>query len=126
MIEIDISSPEPIYEQIVSQIGLAIKNGELKDGDRLPPIRQLSSDLEINSNTVAKAYLILEEFNIIVTNGRSGSLISPDASAKFEKWLIKLSKDHLLLAWNKILALSPNKEFARKIWKNSIKELRNE
>jgi DNA-binding transcriptional regulator YhcF (GntR family) len=126
MIEIDISSPEPIYEQIVSQIGLAIKNGELRDGDRLPPIRQLSSDLEINSNTVAKAYLILEEFNIIATHGRSGSIISPDASAKFEKWLIKLSKDHLLLAWNKILALSPNKEVARKIWKNSINELRNE
>jgi DNA-binding transcriptional regulator YhcF (GntR family) len=126
MINIDISSPEPIYEQIVSQFGLAIKNGLLRIGDQLPPIRQLASDFEINPNTVAKAYQILEEANIIETRGRSGSSIKSNANEAFEKWLLQLSKAQLNACWNRLLSLSSNKDLANKIWKNSLKELRDE
>ena len=126
MIEIDISSPEPIYVQIISQIGLAIKNGVLLIGDQLPPIRQLANDLELNPNTIAKAYQILEEANIIETRGRSGSTISANANEAFERWLLQLSKDQLSICWNRLVSLSPSKDFANKIWKNSLKELRNE
>lgn len=125
MIEIDTESPEPIFEQIIGQIGMAIQEGKLKEGDKLPPIRQLSTDLEINPNTVAKAYQILEEFNVIETFGRSGCIITPRALENFENWLIKITKEKLHSSWSKILALSPNKSIARKIWKQSIKELRD-
>lgn len=126
MIEIDISSPEPIFEQIIGQIGLALKHKLINEGDKLPPIRQLAQDLEINPNTVAKAYQILEECKIIQTNGRSGSIIQKNAAEEFDNWLVQSTKEQLKNVWNKVLALSPNKETANRVWKNSLKELRDE
>jgi len=126
MIEIDISSPEAIYEQIISQLGLALISGELIAGDKLPPIRQLASDLEVNPNTVAKAYQILEENKIIKGHGRSGSIIQVDAGALFKDWLVMNTKEQLKAAWGKTLALSPDKKLAAQIWAESLKELRNE
>ena len=45
----------------------------------LPPIRQLANDLEINPNTVAKAYQILEKRNVIITAGRKGTFVHQNA-----------------------------------------------
>ena len=126
MLEIDVSSPEPVYEQIVSQIGLALRNKLLSANDKLPPIRQLATDLEINPNTVARAYLLLEEAGIIETKGRAGSVITIHAQEAFEAWLVQLTKDQLSLVWTKIRTLSHSDESSKKIWKLAIKELRND
>jgi GntR family transcriptional regulator len=45
----------------------------------LPSIRQLATDLELNPNTVAKAYQYVERSRIIKTAGRRGTLIHPNA-----------------------------------------------
>ena len=42
---INVSSTEPIFEQLVSQIKYAISVGDLLGGDSLPSIRQLAADL---------------------------------------------------------------------------------
>ena len=36
----------PIYEQIVDQIKMLIRNGELKENDNLPSVRTLSKELK--------------------------------------------------------------------------------
>lgn len=126
MLEIDLSSPEPIYEQIISQLGLAILKGDLQEGDKLPPIRQLASDLEINPNTVAKAYQILEESKVVVGRGRSGSIIQANSKDFLEQWLKDIAKEELKNVWSKVLSLGPDKKTARKIWEQSLKELKNE
>jgi DNA-binding transcriptional regulator YhcF (GntR family) len=126
MLEIDVSSPEPVYEQIVSQIGLAIRKKLLSANDKLPPIRQLATDLEINPNTVARAYLILEEAGMIETKGRAGSIITTHAEEAFETWLVQLTKTQLSLVWAKIQTLSLSSESSKRIWKKAIKELRHE
>ena len=46
----------PIYEQIVDQIKMLIRNGELKENDNLPSVRTLSKELKISALTVKKAY----------------------------------------------------------------------
>ncbi len=74
-VSIDVDSPLPVFAQLVSQIRAAVQNGLLKPGDSLPPIRQLAADLQINPNTVAKAYGVLERDAIIETRGRHGSLV---------------------------------------------------
>ena len=51
----------PIYEQIVDQIKLLIRNGELKENDNLPSVRTLSKELKISALTVKKAYDTLEK-----------------------------------------------------------------
>ena len=74
-IAIDTTSPLPVYEQIVSQIERAVTSRQLAPGSPLPRIRQLAGDLEINPNTVARAYQVLEQRRIVVTAGRRGTFV---------------------------------------------------
>jgi GntR family transcriptional regulator len=78
-IVVDTANARPIYEQIVQQIEQAIRSGDLPRGRPLPPIRQLASDLELNPNTVARAYQQLERNHIVTTAGRRGTFVDLDA-----------------------------------------------
>ncbi len=80
-VEINISSPSPVYQQIVDQIIVGVLSGALASGDTLPPIRQLAHDLSLNHNTVAKAYKQLESQRVIQTARRAGTFIREDAAA---------------------------------------------
>lgn len=46
----------PIYQQLRDRIISLIIEGELKEGEAVPSVRQVSSDYRINHLTVAKAY----------------------------------------------------------------------
>jgi GntR family transcriptional regulator len=65
----------PIYVQIVEQVRQQVAGGELKPGDQLPTVRALASDLRVNFNTVARAYRLLDEANIISTQQGRGTYI---------------------------------------------------
>jgi GntR family transcriptional regulator len=74
-VEIDFRSSEPIYTQIVNQIQQMVVEGELKQGDQLPTVRRLATDLRVNFNTVARAYRILDETGLISTQQGRGTYI---------------------------------------------------
>ncbi|HPQ39286.1 MAG TPA: GntR family transcriptional regulator [bacterium] len=59
-IQINAHSPVAMYRQIVDQIVQNLAAGRLAPGDQLPSIRNLSTRLRINPNTVIKAYRELE------------------------------------------------------------------
>ncbi|MCB0263741.1 MAG: GntR family transcriptional regulator [Calditrichia bacterium] len=80
-ITINPDDPIPVFAQIIEQIKKAVLDGGLKSGDALPSIRQLANDLELNHNTVAKAYRLLERDSVIQTKGYRGTFIHPDARA---------------------------------------------
>lgn len=75
IVEVDGSLPVPPYEQIRSQIATMVSTGVLAVGHRLPPIRQLASDLELSNGTVARAYRELEREGWVLTRGRRGTLV---------------------------------------------------
>lgn len=77
-ISIDLNNPEPVFAQLMSQIRAGVQRGELKPGAPLPPIRQLANDLQLNPNTVAKAYSLLERDGVIDARGRRGSFVHRD------------------------------------------------
>lgn len=72
LIKVDFSSEVPIYIQLKDEIVKCIAVGEFRDGDYLPPIRQLGTELGINMHTVNKAYAILKESGLIVFDRRKG------------------------------------------------------
>ncbi len=74
-IKIDFRSDQPIYIQIVEQIRRQVASGELKQGDQLPTVRQLATDLRVNFNTVARAYRLLDEAGLISTQQGRGTYI---------------------------------------------------
>lgn len=66
----------PIYEQIVDQIKMLIRNGELKENDNLPSVRTLSKELKISVLTVKKAYDNLESEGFTVTVHGKGTYVA--------------------------------------------------
>lgn len=74
--EISSSSRLPIYQQLVQQVREAIARGELKPEDRLPSVRQLSRDLVINPNTVARAYTELEREGLLSNRPGRGVFVA--------------------------------------------------
>ena len=57
---LDGSSGVPPYLQIVHQVRQSLLLGYLREGDRLPTVKDVAGDLAINPNTVVKAYRQLE------------------------------------------------------------------
>ena len=77
-IKLDFRSAKPIYAQIVDQIKHMIASGELKPGDQLPPVRELAADLQVNFNTIARAYRMLDEAGTLSTqHGRGTYILEP-------------------------------------------------
>ena len=63
---------ETLYGQVAEKILNLIHNGVLKEGDKIPSIRQLSRELNVSINTVKEAYWKLERQNYIVAVPQSG------------------------------------------------------
>ena len=66
----------PFYRQIIQQVEMAIADGRLTAGTQLPTVRRLAVDLEINPNTVARAYSELEIRGVVTTQQGTGTFIS--------------------------------------------------
>jgi GntR family transcriptional regulator len=67
---LDASSGVPPYLQLVHQVRHSLLLGYLREGDRLPTVKELAGDLAINPNTVVKAYRQLEHEGL--AGGRPG------------------------------------------------------
>ena len=74
--KIDFGSGVPIYKQIENLLYYAIGNGSLREGDRLPTIKDLADRFKINPNTVAKAYRELDLKGVITGRRGDGSFVS--------------------------------------------------
>src|SRR5215467_14383927 len=72
---IDPSSPVPLHAQIAESVQLAVATGELAPGEQLPTVRQLSVDLRVNSNTVARVYAELERTGVVETCRGRGTFV---------------------------------------------------
>ena len=62
MILLDLNSADdrPIYGQIADRVKFAVAGGVLRPGDLVPSVRELSKQLVVNPNTVARAYRDLQ------------------------------------------------------------------
>lgn len=71
-------SPVPIYEQIVAGLAFAVAAGDLAPGDLVPSVRDLSAELVVNPNTVARAFQELERDGILTPRRGMGMEVTAD------------------------------------------------
>lgn len=76
LIRVNSSSGLPLYIQIESQLKHAVAAGALRQGEALPSVRKLASELRINPNTVARAYQNLERDGVIRTVPGGGTYVA--------------------------------------------------
>ena len=83
LIEIDTLSTVPIYSQIAACVRRAVGSGTLKPGDRLPPIRDLARELDINMHTAQRAYAHLRTEGLIELRQGRGAIVGRGAAVPF-------------------------------------------
>lgn len=88
-INISNASGEPIYLQIVSQIKTLILEGKLKEGDALPSMRNLATELRISFMTTKRAYEELERDGFIESYTGRGSFVKAQNMELYREEQIK-------------------------------------
>ena len=78
LIEVDESSGIPIWVQLRNRLMYLIDSGHYKNGDRLPTVRALAADLNVNYHTVNKVYTSLEHDGYISSTRGRGAFVSKE------------------------------------------------
>ena len=68
-----------IYEQIAGMLEDNILSGELPEGDRLPSVRALASDVQVNPNTVQRTFQRLQDAEIVTQQRGIGYFVAEGA-----------------------------------------------
>ena len=68
----------PIYVQIMNRVREAIAAGELRPGDRVPSVREMAQQFEVNPNTMQRALLELEQERLLINHGTAGRCVTED------------------------------------------------
>lgn len=76
---------EPVAHLIVETIWLAVVDGTLSTGERLPTARQISVALNVSPRTVERAYRQLEQRGVIATRRGEGTFVSLSAPSEEER-----------------------------------------
>ena len=92
MIQIDSSSPVPIYDQIKAGLRGLVAKGLLRPGDPAPSVRGLAQSLRVNPNTVARALRELSAEGFLEPRRGEGSTISASAQRHARNGLEELRR----------------------------------
>lgn len=102
----EFSPHKSIYLQIVELIEEKILTGEWKEEERIPSVRQLGVDLEVNPNTVARTFSHLQEHSIIINKRGIGYFVNTDSTTRIKKRLKEaFFKDEMPQVYKKITLL---------------------
>lgn len=103
MMEFNFTSDQPIYIQLVEQLELYIVSGKIPPGEKLPSVRDLAIEAQVNPNTMQRALTELEELGLIYTERTNGKYVTDDTKhlqkyrqkftvTKIEKFLSEMSE----------------------------------
>ena len=72
------SGERPVYQQIMENLRGAIVKGELAPGRKVPSVRELAAQAQVNPNTMQRAMTELEREGLLVGGGTSGRTVTTD------------------------------------------------
>lgn len=76
---IDFKATKGIFQQIADNISHQILEGKLPAGERVPSVRDLAVEFEVNRNTLLRTYSMLEESGVIVNKRGIGFFVAENA-----------------------------------------------
>lgn len=76
MVEYNFDNERPIYIQLVEKLKSEIVSGKLKQGERIPSVRELALTARVNPNTMQKALVELEHEGLVYTERTNGKFVT--------------------------------------------------
>ncbi len=122
MIQLDLRGNKSIYEQIIDKFKELIMRGTMKQGDKMPSVRELSRTLGVNPNTIQKAYRELERQGYIFTAAGVGTFVADKKDIKPDDEELKKAKDLVGEAFSQLLFLGLSYDEAYSIVIEIMKE----
>lgn len=95
------SDSTPIYRQLKERVVAMVLDGELKEGDALPSVRQVAADYQLNPITVSRAYQELADEALVEKRRGLGMYVIDGAR---EKLLASERERFLKEEWPQVLA----------------------
>jgi len=78
IVSIEFDNNLPIYLQIMNFIKKEIVTGKLKAGDKIPSVRELAAELQINPNTIQRTFQELEREEVVETRRGLGRYVTSE------------------------------------------------
>jgi len=78
----EFQSQTAIWMQIAQQIAARIMAGEWPPGERIPSVRELAAEIQVNPNTVARSVVFLQDAGVIVNQRGIGYFVAGDGVDK--------------------------------------------
>ena len=72
------SGDRPVYQQIMENIRGSVLRGELPPGGKIPSVRDLAAQAQVNPNTMQRALAQLETEGLVRTERTSGRYVTED------------------------------------------------
>ena len=85
MLNLDYRDARPIYEQVRDNLRRLMVSGAIQEGEKLPSVRSLASNLAINPNTIQRAYESLETEGYVYSIPGKGSFAAPRTGVDEER-----------------------------------------
>ncbi len=83
------NNDRPIYRQLTDQLETYIVSGRIEAGEKLPSVRELAEDANINPNTVQHALDELRARDLVYSQRTSGCFVTKDIGLLSER------RDHI-------------------------------
>lgn len=68
----------PVYQQIMESLRGSVLTGELPPGGKVPSVRELAAQAQVNPNTMQRALTELEREGLLIGGGTSGRTVTTD------------------------------------------------
>jgi len=75
----EFKKPQSIFQQIADHIRNAILASEYEEGQKIPSVRQMAAELQVNPNTMMRAYTHLQEQGTLVNRRGIGFFVAEEA-----------------------------------------------
>ncbi|PWL46953.1 MAG: GntR family transcriptional regulator [Clostridiales bacterium] len=116
-----LNSDRPIYAQIIEEIQLRIVSGEYRAGQRMPSVRELAAEAEVNPNTMQKALAEMEQKGLLYSQRTSGRFVTEDRTM-IEEIKNTLAKEQIVTFVENMRQLGFNNEDILAQVRNIVKE----
>jgi DNA-binding transcriptional regulator YhcF (GntR family) len=70
----------PIYRQVILRFNQAFVRGDIKPGERIPSIREMSAYIKVNTNTMQRVYQEMERDGLINSKRGTGYFFTEDSN----------------------------------------------